>query len=115
MGVTVMFRVALLAALAAAASALPSLTSSCVNTHPPKVGQVWSSNFTFQVTIPFVPHFKGFVNVDNTKNIERQDYVMFGRDLETLEFFTPNTSYATNLFGKCKKGPISGENAARRF
>jgi len=33
---------------------------------------VWSANFTFKVTVPFVPHFHGLIYVDNTKNIERQ-------------------------------------------
>jgi len=62
-----------------------------------------------------VPHFHGLVFVDNTQNIERQDYKILGLDMETLEFFTPNTSYSMNLFGKCKKGPIDEESAKRRF
>ena len=82
-----------------------------------------------------MPHFHGLVFVDNTQNIERQDYKILGLDMETLEFFTPNvrsidrfslhtvahrysvlqTSYSMNLFGKCKKGPIDEESAKRRF
>jgi len=38
----------------------------------PQIGPVWSANFTFYVTIPFVPHFHGMIYTDNTKNIERQ-------------------------------------------
>ena len=65
------------------------------------------------MTVPFVPHFHGLIYVDNAKNIERQapalrtdevpsdtvtticgcqDYLILGRDTETLEFFTPNVS-----------------------